>query len=352
MTDTATPATGTVHDVDSAADALVGLFGAKEPPEKTQEQSQDATPEAKAEPEQTDASETQAEEATPETKSPLAELQSLDDLAKALEVDQSELSRLKVKAKIEGKESEVTLEEALRGYQREADYTQKTMELADQRKAFETERQARQALIEKSYQDAQVLTQYLEEQAIAEYKAVDWNKLRATDPAEYAIRRQEAQEKANQIQYLKARVGQDLEARHKEAAAEQESQYQEWLKKEAEMIPVVIPDWKDSAKRSAEAPKIRDYLVSNGVTPDQLKYLSHKELNIARKAWLYDQMQNKASVKEKQVVTLPKVLKPSAQPAKNAQANEALKERMARLRKSGRVEDAADIIAERMFKRK
>jgi hypothetical protein len=47
----------------------------------------------------------------------------------------------KYKAKVDGEEIEVEIDELINGYQRTADYTKKSQALAEQRKAIEAERQ-------------------------------------------------------------------------------------------------------------------------------------------------------------------------------------------------------------------
>src|SRR5690606_3234582 len=62
----------------------------------------------------------------------------LDELAEAFGVERGKLlDGIKVTAKIDGEEVEVNLADAIAGYQRGSDYTRKTTELSEQRKAFE-----------------------------------------------------------------------------------------------------------------------------------------------------------------------------------------------------------------------
>ena len=68
-----------------------------------------------------------------------------DELTEPTEVDNSEASEEVIEepagesytVKVDGEESEVTLEELQDGYQRQADYTRKTQELADERKRLQ-----------------------------------------------------------------------------------------------------------------------------------------------------------------------------------------------------------------------
>ena len=73
-----------------------------------------------------------------------------------------------VTVKIDGKEVEVKLSELKNGYQRQADYTRKTMELSEQRKAVEIETQKaryeRQQYADGLQQQAALLQAQLQEQ--------------------------------------------------------------------------------------------------------------------------------------------------------------------------------------------
>ena len=77
--------------------------------------------------------EAEAQEAEPEEE--VTEEEQEDD-----ETEEEEQPRYKVKAA--GEEKEVTLDELVKGYQLGADYTKKTTEVAEQRKANDAERAA------------------------------------------------------------------------------------------------------------------------------------------------------------------------------------------------------------------
>ena len=87
-----------------------------------------------------------------------------------------------VTVKVDGKEQEVTLREALNGYSRTADYSRKTMELAEQRKAMQAEFQAVQ---EERQQYAQLLTALSGQLQSLQPAEPDWETLYREDPLEY-----------------------------------------------------------------------------------------------------------------------------------------------------------------------
>ena len=102
-----------------------------------------------------------------------------------------------VTVKIDGKDVELPLSELKNGYQRQADYTRKTMEAAEQRKAAEAERsqahQERQAYaVNLQRMQAQL------EGALQQQQQTNWEELLQSDPVEYL--RQQHQAQARQAQ--------------------------------------------------------------------------------------------------------------------------------------------------------
>ena len=124
------------------------------------------------------------------------------------ETQEPEPTRYRVKAG--GEEVEVTLEELQRGYQRQTDYSQKTMELAEQRRAAE-ERQRSIAETEKQLADErerlqsrlselnETLSQTVAQEPGQEY----WDQLYAQDETEWARQKilwQETKERQAAVQ--------------------------------------------------------------------------------------------------------------------------------------------------------
>lgn len=235
--------------------------------------------------------------------------------------------------------SKAELAEAYKSGLRQSDYTKKTMEVSEQRKAAE-------AATQKAQQERAEYTQNLHrmqsllEFALQEQQKTDWDNLLNTDPQEYLRQkhlydqRQAAWQQANaQRQQLDQLV-----------QAEQRQAFQDHLKQQQEMLLAKLPDWSDTKKAEAEKLAIRNYLLEQGYASDLVNSLADANMVVtARKAMLYDQMVAKAKAAEKKVATLPtKVEKPGVG------VNPGLDRRTSgyqRLAKSGRVEDAAGLIA-------
>jgi hypothetical protein len=188
----------------------------------------------------------------------------------------------RVTIEIDGKTVELTKAELADAYKnglRQADYTRKTMEAAEQRKAAETEtskaREERQRY-ERGLQQAQAVLQA----QLHEQSQIDWNKLLEADPVEYLKQQHLANQRQARLQNINQEQ-QHLHARHQD----------------------------------------------------------HRLVLVSRKAMLYDQMMAKASAAAKKVANLPqKVERPGAS---HTNPSDGRTVAMKRLSSSGSLQDAA-----------
>jgi hypothetical protein len=245
-----------------------------------------------------------------------------------------------VTIKIDGKDVEVKLSELKNGYQRQADYTRKTMEVSEQRKAAEAEtmkaRQEREA-----YATNLNRLQAQLEATLQEQQQVDWEALLNSDPVEYLKQQHLAQARQAKLQQVYA-------AQHHVASqqkAEAEQSHAAHLQAQHQALLDKLPDWKDAKKADAERAAIRDFLVNEGFDRDALNNITDaKAVVLARKAMLYDQMMSKAHAAAKKVSTLPtKVERPGV--ASEAPGLDKRTSAYQKLAKSGKPEDAAALFA-------
>lgn len=244
-----------------------------------------------------------------------------------------------VTVKIDGKDVEVPLSELKNGYQRQADYTRKTMEAAEQRRAAEAERS--QALQERQAYAANLQKMQAQlEGALQQQQQTNWEELLQSDPVEYLKQQHQAQ--ARQAQLSQVYAEQQRVAALQQAEAQQA--HLRHLQAQQEDLLAKLPEWRDEAKSKAEKVAIRDYLAQQGYEPDAINNIADaRAVILARKAMLYDQMVGKASAAAKKVATLPtKVERPGMGD------NPGLDRRSSayqRLSKTGKAEDAAALFA-------
>jgi len=238
--------------------------------------------------------------------------------------------------KVDGKEIEVSLDELQKGYSRTKDYTRKTQQVAEARKAAEAELQAVRAERE---QYAQLLGALSEQVKAAAEPQIDWDRLYREDPIEYVRQREvmrDNKERAAAIEAERQRLSQI-------AQQEQMKQLQTVKVKESQALLEAVPSWKDPAKAKAEKAMLIEFGQKMGFTPQELGNIyDHRVVLALRKAALYDQMQAKRQGIKPVTNNGPKPAKPGAA-GRVSQMSDSVRAKQ-RLAKTGRVEDAASAI--------
>jgi hypothetical protein len=257
--------------------------------------------------------ETEQEEETEEPQ--------VEEVEEDAEVEEPKVRRLRVK--LDGQETELPEDEVVAGYQRQADYTRKTQEVAEQRKAVEQERQA--AAQERAVY-AQRLQQLAQELAPP---AVNWEALK-DDPFAFndALTKEWArQQKATQVRAELERVHQQQMHEEHQARARQ-------LAEGAERLAKLIPEYADDAKRPAVQAAIRNYAQSIGFSAEELAEASdHRAVVVLNKARLYDDLLARAAKVKPAVVS-------AAKPGVSRVPVDVRKKAMDRLKQSGSDADA------------
>lgn len=343
----ATADTGSLDTAAAAFEALLGPEPAPKPPKKTPE----ATAEAdEAEALEADASDEDAEDDGDTEAEEVDEEAEDDGSDEEADADAEDGEQLElpldalVTVKVGGKEEQIPLKEAIAGYQRQADYSRKTGELAEHRKAFQSEVQA----VRQERAQYATLLSALEQQALAgATEAPDWERLKAEDPLEYAIKREEyreAQERHGAIQAERQRLF------HLQAA-EQQEQVRTAVQQEASKLLEALPVAKDPQKWQATQGKLREYGKKLGYSDQELSAAyDHRAVVALYKAMQYDALmakkaapveQRKNTIPARTVQTVKTVPAGSANrpPRRVTEAQRAHK----RLSQTGSVKDAASV---------
>jgi len=189
------------------------------------------------------------------------------------------------------------IEEWRKGHMMQSDYTRKTQELAEQRKAFEAQRDQSVA----KAGELTALADELEAELTKEVEAIDWD-----DYTVGEAKKKEAEIKAKQDRIAKAR--------QKAATAKQEVS-QEQVIKERQKLFAANPDWLENGqvtdKFRQDSQAISSYLSSAGMSADEINGITdHRVLLMARDAARYKASKTKAAEVEKKVAKAPKVTKP------------------------------------------
>jgi hypothetical protein len=258
----------------------------------------------------------------------------------AEEFDDASFDILSARVEVDGEE--ITVEELKRDRLRQRDYTRKTQELAELRRQVETQSDEMQRERAQYAQILPALQERLEQPAEQE---PDWDTLYDTDPtmaakAERQWRKQQ-EERTAQLDAVKAE-------RQRMAQLEQQRMEQmqaRYFEEQRQVLPEIIPEWRDSKVASKEAKDIRAFLLGEGFTEQDVNGLQNATLvKLARKAMLYDKGQTRATeAKKKPRTQKAKTLKAGSrgsQPKPSSEQQQALQ----RARQTGRVQDAAAAI--------
>jgi len=256
--------------------------------------------------------------------------------------DGDQYGSLDLSTTIEVDGEEITIEELRSGHLRQKDYTRKTQELAENRKAMEAQYQE----IERERAEyAQLLPAMAERIQQAAEQEPDWDTLYDTDPvmAAKAERqwRKEQEERVAQLQAVQA----EQQRMQQIAAQKQQQMQQSYLEQQRHILPDIIPEWRDKKVAATEATQIRDFLLGEGFSEQDVSGMSNATLvKLARKAMLYDRGETRANeVKAKPKKPRAKILK-SGSRASQPKRTSAAQEAQNRARKTGRVNDAAAAI--------
>ena len=312
--------------VREAANAFEGFLS---PAEDSQEQPEAV--EAEAEETVSDVEEdTEEVESEDDTEEVEYEASDEDDDAEEVE-EQPQTFRVKAA----GEEKDVTLVELMQGYQLGADYTKKTQELAELRKANEAEYKA----IQESKQVRDTYAQRLK--AIEEFltqgdSQEDLASLKENDPIGYAVKVAEQTEKKQQLDVIRAeqnRIAQEQQADYAQAM-------QRYVADEAQKLNKVLPEFSDKVKGEQLRNEIRNYGKTIGFTDQELAQVYDSRYVVTlHKAMQYDKLQKSKPSINKKVAEAPKMAKAGTK-IKEGNAD-IRKKQMAKLRSSGRKEDAA-----------
>jgi hypothetical protein len=303
---------GSAKTVDDAAAQIFGMLEPEQPEGQAEAQAEEVTEEYEA----------QAEE-------------SEDEPSEEVQEEVQEPQRFRVK--VDNEELEVDLDELIKGYSRTSDYTKKTQNLAEQRKAVESERTKidEAAKLRDTYaQRLQVIEQMLTQ------PTEDLTALKDNDPVGYAIRVAENMEREKQLQAVRA----ERESVQARQVAENQERLKSHIAQEAERLRSAIPDFSDEVKGEVIRKEIRDYAKSVGWSDQELSQVyDHRAVLTLYRAMQFDKLQKSKPAVQKRVAEAPKSLAPGVGSPRLDKDGEMVKKLTKQLKQTGRPRDAAKL---------
>ena len=272
-----------------------------------------------------------------DSAAPEEELQDSDgEQSDEVEAEEEEDKPPSFTVKVDGKNVEVTLEELQKGYSREADYTRKTQQVSEERRAFQAEAELVRTERQQYSQLLGSLQAQLQQNAAPQ---VDMDRLYNEDPIEW-VRQKELARDAEKVHA--AIVSEKQRLSHIQAQ-EQYQSMQAHLAEQQDAMLKAIPEWANPDKAKAEKTLLIEWGQKLGFSSDELKNIfDHRAVVALRKAALYDQMMTKRGNIRPAVNNGPKPAKPGA--AGRMDNTTDSRRSQQRLAKTGRVNDAASAI--------
>lgn len=249
-----------------------------------------------------------------------------------------------LKLKVNGEEIEKPIDDVIALAQQGLDYTQKTQQVAEQRKALEAQEQALQAQAQMLQQQAELQGALIGDvakltavdQQLEAYSKINWQELSDTD----FVEAQKLFFTFNQLQQQRGALAQELEA--KQTALLQTKQYElaQRIEKGKEVLAKEIPNWsRDTSQAIISTGK--EY----GFTEDELGNIyDPRYVKVLHDAMQWRKLQSNTAVKNKVSQAKP-VVKPGAKDTKVVESAQR-KEMRNTLKKTGRSDLAAKLIEE------
>ena len=244
------------------------------------------------------------------------------------------------KVKIDGEEVEVDLDELRNGYQRQQSFTRKSMELANQRKAFEQEAAETKQLRDAYAQQLDQLSAQIQQTVQQE---PDWRAL-----ADTMSERDLFLAKTEWDQYKEQQK--TVEAERQRVAQEQMHDHQRNLEKHlqnqrADMLQR-IPDWQNDDIRENERQEVIKYAQRRiGFSEEEIANASDaRAIELLYKAWKWDNLQSKKPAAKKRTREAPKMAKAGRPKTKREVATRSRQQARKRFEDAGTVDAAVNYL--------
>tara|TARA_R110000803_G_scaffold126109_2_gene193574 strand:+ start:45 stop:1022 length:978 start_codon:yes stop_codon:yes gene_type:complete len=235
--------------------------------------------------------------------------------------------------KVDGSELTVTLDELLRGYQREADYTRKTSELSLEKSKYNDLMQQSQSEINNKLSTLTELTTMAQQELQAEYSNINFEKLYEDDPSEAA-----------RLEHKMRKRAENLNRIQEETKANQAHEFQKYLQDQQHKVSSLVPEFNDPEKAGKLKSDMRKYLTGLGYGDQEINSVyDARQVLLIKDAMTYDKLRKSNPKVTKKVATAPRVVRPGTAKNKADHSSKNRQVKLNRLKKSGSAKDAASI---------
>lgn len=312
--------TGSISEAASAFEAILSGEADKTDKPEEEEAAQD---------------ELEASETADDAEAEDSEDESSDDEAED-KADEDKPAETVITLEIDGQEVKFTQDELKSSVLRQADYTRKTQALAEERKQF-------QSVVEQAQEQEKVYAQLLPvmvqrmQQFLPQPPSPD---LIDTDPAAYLKQKERYEREMGDLQAAQA----EMQRMSQKDTVANEQKLQAYVAQNAQMLPELIPEWKDAKNYERDRQRLRDFLKGRNFNDQEIdQAYDARIVALAYDAMRWRELKNS---KPKQSEPLEKALKPNAPAPKpmNSQTKAQVEARK-RLKQTGSIRDAAAVFA-------
>lgn len=312
--------TGSISEAASAFEAILsGEAGKTDKPEE----------------EETAQNELEASETADDAEAEDSEDESSDDEAED-KAEEDKSAETVITLEIDGQEVKFTQDELKSSVLRQADYTRKTQALAEERKQF-------QSVVEQAVEQEKVYAQLLPVmvQRMQQFMPQPPSpELIDTDPAAYLKQKERYEREMGDLQAAQA----EMQRMSQKDTVANEQKLQAYVAQNAQILPDLIPEWKDAKNYERDRHRLREFLKTRHFYEQEIdQAYDARIVALAYDAMRWRELKNS---KPKQSEPLEKALKPNAPAPKpmNSQTKAQVEARK-RLKQTGSIRDAAAVFA-------
>lgn len=235
-------------------------------------------------------------------------------------------------AKVDGEEIDVTLDDLVKSYQLERTAQKRLSEVAEERKTLDAEKTAIEQERQKYAQGLAQLQAQLAQTA-GEPTQEYWDKLYEEDPLEFVKQREAQRDREKAMQVLQAERAQLMQQR---------------VQEEQSKLIERIPEWRDPEVASREKAGLISFAQRQGFSSEELSQVVDSRLvDVLRRAYLYDQLQQEKPVAKKKLAKAPKMVKGGKPKTSRDVASEKKRKAFDQLKKTGSKEAAVNYLLNR-----
>ena len=240
--------------------------------------------------------------------------------------------------KVDGKVKQVTLDELRRGYSGQAFIQQGMEQLAEARKAMQTEYQTLQS---ERQRIAEVMGSVQNGQGLTVPKPPA-KELLDKDPIGYMQAKVEYEEQVAQYQRVQAQYQQIRQ----QEFAQKEAQHQAYLQQQLQVLQQAVPEFADPKRATAHRDKIlqagQNYY---GIDPQELSAIADaRYLSVLNDAMKYRQIQEARGEVDQKSQNARPVVKPGVKRNERSSQQKKARDVASRMRQTGSVDDVAKFL--------